>query len=120
MERQTSFTESQLELYQQAQTQMGMFQESMPDIVPVLSGFLDEVYKEGALSSKVKRLISMAVALRAGCTRCILSQTMKAIDGGATKAEIFEACAVAVAMGGTPAFAESARVMKLVEETGTK
>ena len=75
-------------------------------------------YKEGALSSKVKRLIALAAALKVGCTNCILTQTEKALDEGATKDEIFETLQVLVAMGGTTGIAESLRVIKYLDELG--
>ena len=75
-------------------------------------------YKEGALSSKVKRLIALAAALKVGYTNCILAQTEKALDEGATKDEIFETLQVLVAMGGTTGIAESLRVIKYLDELG--
>ena len=47
--------------------------------------FTSEVYKEGALSIKVKRLIALGIALRAGCVECIIPQTKRAVEAGATK-----------------------------------
>jgi len=43
---------------------------------------------------------------------------MLALQAGATKEEIFETIFVATTMGGTPALAESYRVIKLLEEQG--
>jgi alkylhydroperoxidase/carboxymuconolactone decarboxylase family protein YurZ len=37
---------------------------------------------------------------------CIISQTSKALELGATADEIFEACAVAISMGGTLAWSK--------------
>ena len=73
---------------------------------------------EGALSTKVKRLIAMAVALKVGCTNCILAQTERTLAEGATKDEILETLQVLVAMGGTTGIAESLRVIKFLDELG--
>jgi len=62
--------------------------------------------------------VSLGIALRAGCTNCILSQTMHALEAGATRDEILETTSVAVAMGGTTAVGESLRVIKLLDELG--
>jgi AhpD family alkylhydroperoxidase len=78
----------------------------------------NEVYKDGALSEKIKRLMAMVAALRAGCTGCIIAQTKRAVDTGATKAEVLESVAVATAISGSTAGAESWRVIKLLEELG--
>ena len=76
------------------------------------------MYKDGALSSKVKRLIALGIALRAGCTNCILAQTMRALEVGASKDEILETLSVEVVMSGTTGIAESLRVLKLLDELG--
>jgi len=90
----------------------------MPDLIAVKDALTGEAYKEGALSSKTKRLMALAVGLRAGCEICVIGQTMFALKLGATKEEIFETIAVATTMGGTPGLAESYRVIKLLEELG--
>jgi AhpD family alkylhydroperoxidase len=80
--------------------------------------FRQAVYKDGALSQKMKRLIALACGLQAGCTRCIQGQTKDAVAAGATKEEILEAVAVAVVTGGTAVSAETWRVVKVLEELG--
>jgi AhpD family alkylhydroperoxidase len=84
----------------------------------IYSTFRKEAYKDGALSSKVKRLIALAVGLQAGCTRCIIGQTKDAVAAGATKAEVMEAVSIAVVMGGTAVSAETWRVVKALLELG--
>ncbi|MBN1687465.1 MAG: carboxymuconolactone decarboxylase family protein, partial [Spirochaetales bacterium] len=75
-------------------------------------------YKDGALSLKVKRLISLGIALRAGCVNCILSQTMHALNAGASTEEILETLSVEISMSGTTGVAESLRVITLLEQLG--
>lgn len=84
------------------------------------STFRKQVYQDGALSGKVKRLIALASGLQTGCTRCIQGQTKDALAAGATKEEILEAVSVAVVMGGTAVSAETRRVVKVLEELGQK
>ena len=80
------------------------------------TSFRKQVYKDGALSLKTKRLIALACGLQAGCTRCVQGQTKDAITAGATKNEVLEAVAVAIVMGGTAVSAETWRVIKVLEE----
>ncbi len=110
--------ESQLEIREGLQKENAKFEQAMPDVMSTMGAFYNEAYKDGALSSKVKRLIAMGIALSNGCIGCILSQTIHAIENGATKDEVLEACAVAMSIGGTMAFAESMRVVKLLDELG--
>jgi AhpD family alkylhydroperoxidase len=110
--------ESQLDIFNDYLKQRDQNQQLMPGLIVAKNALTDEAYKEGALSSKVKRLMALAVGLRAGCTLCILGQTKLALEAGATKDEVLETISVATAMGGTPALAESNRVIKLLEELG--
>ena len=61
-------------------------------------------------------LMALGIALRARCVNCIVGQTMRALDAGATKEEILETISVNMAMSGTTGVAESLRVLKLLDE----
>jgi len=110
--------ESQFELYDETGKYKDELQQELPGVTAAHNAFRGEVYKDGALSHKFKRLIALAVALRAGCTRCIIAQTKLAVEAGATKAEVLEAVSVAIYMGGSPAMGWSWRVVKVLEELG--
>lgn len=110
--------ESQIELNEERLKLFDKFKQSLPDLMVPESAVLDVVYKDGALSNKVKRLIALAIALRAECTNCILAQTMRALEAGATKEEILETIAVEVVMSGTTGIAASLRVVGLLDELG--
>ena len=110
--------ESQLELDKNRVKQRDRFGELLPDVWGAVRGLTGEVYKDGALSCKVKRLMSLAVALGAGCRDCILGQAMYALEDGATKDEILETLSVVVSMRGTTGVAESLRVVQLLDELG--
>ena len=92
--------------------------EVLPGAMSAHAAFMGEVYKDGALSHKVKRLIALGVALRAGCTGCLVSQTKRAVEAGATKEEVMEAVSVGIAMGGTPAVGWLSKVVNTLEEMG--
>jgi AhpD family alkylhydroperoxidase len=108
--------ESQLELDKNRMNQRDRFAELLPDVWGAIRGLTGEVYKDGALSCKVKRLMSLAVALGAGCRNCILAQAKYALEDGATKDEVLETLSVVVSMRGTTGVAESFRVVQLLDE----
>ena len=110
--------ESQAELNKERKQLLEKLRQALPDVMSAETGVSDVIYKNGVLSTKVKRLIAMGIALRAGCTNCILAQTEQALDAGATKDEILETLAVEIGMSGTTGVAESLRVIKLLEERG--
>lgn len=107
--------ENQLEYYSETGKYRDKFDQALP-VMAAYTTFRKQVYKDGALSLKTKRLIALACGLQAGCTRCVQGQTKDAITAGATKQEVMEAVAVAIVMGGTAVSAETWRVVKVLEE----
>lgn len=77
-----------------------------------------EVYKDGALSGKIKRLMALSGALVHGCRACIIFQTEHALNLGASVEEVLEACSVAISLGGTMAAGETTRVFQYLQEKG--
>jgi len=94
------------------------YQKCMPDVSRAYDELPMEVYKNGVLSGKVKRLMAIVGALVHGCRACILYQTEEALALGATAEEILEACAVAISLGGTMGAGETTRVVQFLEEKG--
>ena len=110
--------ESQLEFLADYKKYLDKRREALPSVIAARDAFREEVYKEGALSRKVKQLISLAVALRAGATVCIIAHTKSAVEYGASKDEVLEAVSVAHAMGGSTTGIGFWRVVKVLEELG--
>ena len=110
--------DNQIEYYAETGKYRDRFDEALPDVMKAYSAFRETVYKDGALSLKVKRLIALACGLQAGCTRCIQGQAKDAVEAGATRDEILEAVSVAIVMGGTAVSSETWRVVKILEEMG--
>ena len=90
--------------------------------LPQALGHLDALFQsslaDGALSLKQKELIVIGISVATHCEPCILVHMEKALAAGATKAEILEACGVAIAMGGGPAMAYVPLVLKFLEAHG--
>jgi AhpD family alkylhydroperoxidase len=110
--------ESQKALNENRMTNLGRLGELLPNILKGVVDQAAETYRDGALDSKTKRLMAMAIALGAGCRNCVLGQTMFALEGGASKEEILETISVVVSMRGTTGIAESLRVVQLLDEMG--
>ena len=109
---------SQLALEKEREKLVDVFNEALPDLAITELEIADKVYSDGVLSTKFKRLLSLAIALRAECANCILHQTLAALEAGAIKEEILETISVVVAMSGTTGIGESLRVIKLLDELG--
>lgn len=110
--------ESQVEIRNKIKVLFNKYREIMPDIARAYDELPTEVYKDGVLSGKIKRLMALTAALVKGCRACILYQTDLALDRGANLEEIFEACAVAISLGGTMAAGETTRVVQYLHEKG--
>jgi AhpD family alkylhydroperoxidase len=110
--------ENQTELINSIHENFSLFRKLMPEVGETYDELPSEAYKDGELSGKVKRLMALSAALTHGCRGCILFQTERALNLGASVREILESCAVAVSLGGTMAAAETTRVVALLREKG--
>lgn len=110
--------ESQLELQGEIGKHFDRYTELLPEVGRAYEVLPAEVYKDGALSAKTKRLMALAGALVHGCRACILYQTDEALALGATTEEILETCSVSISLGGTMAAGETTRVVAFLTEKG--
>lgn len=94
---------------------MGYLGEKTPSQMNAFKGLLGEVEKGGALDTKTKELIFVALAVAAKCDKCIAYHVKTALEAGLKKEEILEAGWVAVAMGGGPALAYMSLVQKALD-----
>lgn len=94
------------------------FKKRMPGVAEPYDELNREVYKDGAVSGKHKRLMALAAALCIGCRACILFQCEQALALGASVDEILETCAVTLALRGTTGMGETTRVMAYLRERG--
>ncbi len=82
-------------------------QELAPEILAAFRAFSERVFADGALPSKTKQLIAVAVAHATQCPYCIHGHTEAALRHGATEREIMEAIWVASEMRAGAAYAHS-------------
>lgn len=93
------------------------------DLPAFMKGFADlskASMAAGALSEKTKELIALALGVAARCEGCLGFHAKALVRLGATKAEVEEALAVAVYMGGGPSLMYSASAMNAFAEFSTK
>ena len=81
--------------------------ELAPEIYGAFRTFGQRVFADGALPSKTKQLIAVAVAHVAQCPDCIRGHTEEALRAGATEQELMEAIWVAAEMRAGAAYAHS-------------
>jgi len=99
--------------------QLGKLGKEIPGVMGGFGRFSAEVLKDGALSTKTKELISVALAVGLTCEYCISFHVPKAVEAGANRAEILEAAGVSMMMAGGPAATYAAVVLlKVLDELG--
>lgn len=81
--------------------------ELAPDIHDAFEEFSRRVFADGALSSKTKQLIAVAVAHVTQCPYCIQGHTRVALRTGCEPPELMEAIWVAAEMRAGAAYAHS-------------
>ena len=80
-----------------------MLNEKDPEVLKALYSYRRNVFKDGALSSKDKELIALALSCVSKCEKCFEHHAEEARKKGATKEEILEAVEVAMYMTGPSA-----------------
>ena len=90
--------------------------ELAPDQHTAFREFGKAVFADGALPSKTKELIAVAVAHVTQCPYCIKGHTKSATRKGATPEEIMEAIWVAAEMRAGGAYAHSTLALDLLHE----
>lgn len=90
------------------------------ELTPEASGafleFSRKVFGDGALDSKTKQIIAVAVAHATQCQWCIRSHTKAALRAGATPAELMEAVWVTAEMRAGGAYAHSGVMLDAINE----
>src|SRR5690349_11759494 len=81
--------------------------ELAPEIYSAFRAFNQKVFADGALPSRTKQLIAVAVAHVTQCPYCIRGHTELALKAGASDNEIMEAIWVAAEMRAGGAYAHS-------------
>jgi AhpD family alkylhydroperoxidase len=95
---------------------VGTLSEESPQIAKGFATLHKAAGQDGALSSKHKELMALAIGISVRCEGCIACHVQDAIKAGATKDEIVETIGVAVLMGGGPSIVYGDKAYKAMEE----
>ena len=102
-------------LYPEATIEMARERTRLaPDQAKAFRAFSESVFAAGAVPTKTKQLIAIAVAHVTQCPYCIRSHTKAALHQGATPEEIMEAIWVAAEMRAGAAYAHSALALDTI------
>ena len=90
-------------------TEHRALRQEIPDVYQAFNQLSSAALTDGALSTKIKELMALAIGIVHGCDGCIASHARGAAKAGATTAEAAEAIGVAILMHGGPATIYGAR-----------
>jgi AhpD family alkylhydroperoxidase len=88
----------------------------IPDTMKAFGGMAHAASRAGALDTKTKELIALALGVAAHCDGCIGFHVRTLVKVGAARAEIAEALGMAIYMGGGPSAMYAAEAMGAYEE----
>ena len=91
-----------------------------PDAYAAFRTFSQKVFADGALPSRTKQLIAVAVAHVTQCPYCIRGHTELALNKGATEPEVMEAIWVAAEMRAGAAYAHANLALDTMNRVATQ
>lgn len=97
-------------------TNMHTLQASQPAVMRAFTALHQATTSPGALDTKTKELIALAIGVAARCDGCLAFHTHDALKAGATAAEIMETLGVAILMGGGPSMMYATHVVEALQQ----
>ena len=94
----------------------GNIAEYGPDLAKKFFDYYGDVFKEGALSSREKSLIALAVSHAIQCPYCIDAYSSGSLEKGADEEQMMEAIHVAAAIRGGASLVHGVQMMNKVKE----
>ena len=94
----------------------GDIAEFEPELAKKFFSYYNSVFEEGALTSREKALIALAVSHAIQCPYCIHAYTDGALEKGANEKQMMEAVHVAAAIRGGASLVHSVQMMNRVKK----
>lgn len=95
---------------------MAVLSKSRPAVMEGFTALHVASSGSGALDTKTKELMALAIAVTARCDGCIAFHTHDAMCAGATREEIMDALGVAILMGGGPSVMYATHVVEAMDQ----
>lgn len=95
---------------------LATYRKMQPNSAKGFSALHQGAFFEGSVGLKAKELMAIAIGITSHCTDCIGYHMKAAIKAGATQEDISETVAVAMLMGGGPAYMYGAQAMEAFEQ----
>lgn len=104
------------EIQAHLQEMIGRLGERAPAVMEGFGRLHEAAATDGALDTKTKELLALAIGIAVHCDGCISYHTHDALEAGATREEIVETIGVAVMMGGGPSVVYGCEALEAAEQ----
>jgi AhpD family alkylhydroperoxidase len=90
--------------------------ELIPEVMRGYATLASAAMADGELTSGVKELLALVIAITRECDGCIVAHARGAVRTGATRQQVAEAIGVAIAMNGGPGTVWGPRALHVYDE----
>ncbi len=91
-----------------------------PDVMKGFSALAQAALKAGALDTRTKELIALAIAVATRCDGCIAFHAEAAMKQGASREQVLETMGMAVYMGAGPSGMYAAQALEAFDQFSAK
>jgi len=109
-------TANYLEVHQHLEERLTQLGRELPGPMSGFARLHKKAMEDGALSSKAKELMAVAISIVEHCERCVAYHVHAAVAAGATRPELLETIGVAILMGGGPASVYAAHTLDAMDQ----
>ena len=89
---------------------------AQPALMQAFWGLHKAAMADGALDTKTKELVALAISVASSCDDCIAHHTYDALKAGATRGEIVDTLGVAILMGGGTSVVFATHAIQAVDQ----
>ena len=105
-----------VEMHKSLEESLAQLGSEIPGPMTGFARLHKKAVEEGALSSKIKELMALAIGIAVGCEGCIAYHVHDALAAGATRQELLETIGVGILMGGGPGSIYGAHALDAMEQ----
>jgi AhpD family alkylhydroperoxidase len=109
-------TTNYTEYHEHLEERLSQLGRELPGPMTGFARLHKKAMEDGALSTKTKELMALAIGIAVQCEGCIAYHVHDAVAAGATRQEVLETIGVAIMMGGGPASMYAAYALDAIEQ----
>jgi AhpD family alkylhydroperoxidase len=91
-----------------------------PEVMKAFGGMARAALQPGALDTKTKELMAIAIAVATRCDACVAFHAEAALKHGATRQEVMETVGLAIYMGAGPSVMYAAQAVEAYDQFTAK